>query len=670
MASPRDLPQVAGRGCADDARVRRSGPTVWNGPVRRHRTSSGSRDECSQGSDGRAAGHVMGMRSVDDLDFDDVTRGSFTPSPEAWEDEVLYLLMPDRFSDGREAGLSLPGVPAEELTPLYTVEDMGSAVTTEADAARWREAGRSWVGGTLAGIRSKLDYLADLGVTACWITPVLRQARTLPGETANYHGYAARDFLAVDERFGTAEELRDLVDEAHRHGLRVILDVVLNHAGNVFAYRDPAPVWTGQTHPVAGWYDGDRTLVPFTPEAAAAAWPDGAVFPAELHPPDSFSRRGRIVDWESYPQYVEGDFQTLKDIHHGSGTVEDFTPSPALQALTRAYCWWLAYADLDGFRVDTVKHMELGATRYFASVVHEFARTLGKSRFYLIGEIAGPRTQAISTMELTGLDAALGLVDVQRRLEATVKGWGSPTGYFDLFRNSAELGKDSPTWLRDTVVTGFDDHDNVRQDGVRSRFCADPEGPALVLAAFALTVTTLGIPCVYYGDEQCLDGSGGGPDADRYLREAMFGREFGAFRSRDRHVFDSGRPVYRELSRVLAVRSAERALRQGRQYLRQVSGDGVSFGYPTSFGGSRIRSIVAWSRILADREVLCAINNDPDTTRSAWVTVDAGLHSPGDVLRCLYCSAPEPQAPLPVADRNGRAVLVELPPGGVGIYAP
>ena len=150
---------------------------------------------------------------------------------------------------------------------------------------------------------------------------------------------------------------------------------------------------------------------------------------------------------------------------------------------------------------------------------------------------------------------------------------------------------------------------------------ADPEGPALVLAAFALTVTTLGIPCVYYGDEQCLDGSGGGPDADRYLREAMFGREFGAFRSRDRHVFDSGRPVYRELSRVLAVRSAERALRQGRQYLRQVSGDGVSFGYPTSFGGSRIRSIVAWSRILADREVLCAINNDPDTTRSAWVTV-------------------------------------------------
>ena len=121
--------------------------------------------------------------------------------------------------------------------------------------------------------------------------------------------------------------------------------------------------------------------MPFTPEAAAAAWPDGAVHPAELHAPESFTRRGRIVDWDRYPEYVEGDFEGLKDIAHGSGPLDDYRPSPALEALTRAYCWWLGHADLDGFRVDTVKHMEPGATRYFASVVHEFAQSIGKDRF-------------------------------------------------------------------------------------------------------------------------------------------------------------------------------------------------------------------------------------------------------------------------------------------------
>src|SRR5512133_1961373 len=163
--------------------------------------------------------------------------------------------------------------------------------------------------------------------------------------------------------------------------------------------RCSTPRWDGREYPVAGW----RTpagLVPFTPEAAAAAWPDGAVHPAELHPPESFTRRGRIVDWDRYPEYVEGDFEGLKDIAHGSGGLDDYRPSPALAALTRAYCWWLAFADLDGFRVDAVKHMDRGATRYFASVVHEFAQSIGKYRFLLVGEITGSREDAIATMEL------------------------------------------------------------------------------------------------------------------------------------------------------------------------------------------------------------------------------------------------------------------------------
>jgi glycosidase len=538
---------------------------------------------------------------------------------------------------------------------------------TDADAAVWRAAGTQWVGGTLAGLRSKLGYLARLGVTALWISPVLKQAAPPPGAASgNYHGYATQDFLAVEPRFGDAEDLRALVADAHAAGLRVILDVVLNHAGDVFAYDRTVfdARWDGREYPVDGWRTPDG-LAPFTPAAAAAAWPDGAVHPAELHPPESFTRRGRIVDWDRYPEYVEGDFEGLKDIAHGSGPLDDYRPSPALEALTRAYCWWLGHADLDGFRVDTVKHMEPGATRYFASVVHEFAQSIGKDRFLLVGEIAGPREEAIATMELTGLDAALGLAEVQSRLVGAGTGAEDPAGYFALFRNSELIGKDSHTWLRDTVVTNVDDHDLIRQGEAKSRLCATFEGRELALGVLALNVLSLGIPCLYYGTEQRLDGSGGPPVADRYVREAMFGGGFGAFRSRGRHVFDEAAPLYVATAALLALRRAEPALRRGRQYLREISADGAAFGLPTGFGGP-VRSVVGWSRILDHREVLCAINTDPVLERTAWVTVDAALHEPGESLALRYGSA---SASVAVEARNGCAVEITLPPAGVAVYA-
>ena len=609
---------------------------------------------------------VEPRRAVADLDFTGF--GAATPSPSAWADEVLYFLLVDRFSDGREDGVrDLGGAVVTGSTPPLRPGDEGNAVQMDADAAVWRAAGTQWVGGTLAGLRSKLGYLARLGVTALWISPVLTQAAPPPGAaSSNYHGYATQDFLAVDPRFGDADDLRGLVADAHAAGLRVILDVVLNHAGDVFAYDAGVfdARWDGREYSVDGWRTPDG-LVPFTPEAAAAAWPDGAVHPAELHAPESFTRRGRIVDWDRYPEYVEGDFEGLKDIAHGSGPLDDYRPSSALEALTRAYCWWLGHADLDGFRVDTVKHMEPGATRYFASVVHEFAQSIGKDRFLLVGEIAAPREEAIATMELTGLDAALGLAEVQSRLVGAATGAEDPAGYFALFRNSELIGKDSHTWLRDTVVTNVDDHDLIRQGPAKSRLCATFEGRELALGVLALNVLSLGIPCLYYGTEQRLDGSGGPPVADRYVREAMFGGGFGAFRSRGRHVFDEAAPLYVATAALLALRRAEPALRRGRQYLRGISADGATFGLPTGFGGP-VRSVVGWSRILDRREVLCAINTDPVLERTAWVTVDAGLHAAGDSLVLLYGSGSESVA---VEARNGCAVEITLPPAGVAVYA-
>ena len=300
------------------------------------------------------------------------------------------------------------------------------------------------------------------------------------------------------------------------------------------------------------------------------------------------------------------------------------------------------------------------------AAVHEFAQSIGKDRFFLVGEITGSREFAVDLMETTGLDAALGLGDAQGNLERLVRGKVEPQAYFDLFRNSELVGKGSHTWFRDRVVTSYDDHDQVRKGGDKSRFAAGEDGPALASAVLAVNVLTLGVPCVYYGSEQRFDGQGGN---DRYIREAMFGGAFGPFRSKDRHCFDETNHVFTELAALLTIRREEIALRRGRQYLRQISGDGVTFGFPRSFNG-RIRSLVAWSRILAGREIVCAVNTDAAAWQTAWVTIDNGLHAVSDQYAYRYRSDGSPGTTVGVAPRNGLAIQVTVPPAGVAVLVP
>lgn len=123
---------------------------------------------------------------------------------------------------------------------------------------------------------------------------------------------------------------------------------------------------------------------------------------------------------------------------------------------------------------------------------------------------------------------------------------------------------------------------------LKARFCADSLGPPLLFAALALNLTILGISCIYYGTEQSFDGAGsdGSPGyaVDQYIREAMFGGAFGPFRSKERHCFVESSAVYQHLAELSGIREKEMALRRGRQYLREISGDGMTFGYPQKLG--------------------------------------------------------------------------------------
>jgi glycosidase len=630
-------------------------------------------------------------KSLLELDFAALRRRTFTPSPAAWEDQVLYFLLLDRFSDGKEKGGYRDNADRPVTTgtaPMYRPDNAGRV-----DYDTWFRAGGGWQGGTLQGLRSKLGYLRRLGITALWVSPIFRQVAFEP----TYHGYGIQNFLDVDPHFGTRSEFRDFVAAAHEQGIYVILDIIAHHTGNVFSYNadrytthDPAsgrwyndPRWDGRPYAVAGF--NDRTgqpILPFNGPLNDDAWPDGGIWPREFQNAEMFLRKGHIVNWDYHPEYAEGDMFSLKTLDlwvRPDGQYRQ--PSSAAACLALVYCFWIAYADLDGFRIDAAKHMGLETLGGFCDVIREFTQSIGKERFLLVGEVSGGRQHAWEVVEKTGLDAALGIDDVPGKLERMVTGLAEPAEYFSVFRNWV-LDDDPPEhrWYRNQVVTLVDDHDQVRKGSEKSRFCGDARFRDLAFNVLAVQLTTMGIPCIYYGSEQGFDSGGRSNGSDLVLRENLFGGRFGSFCSQGRHFFDEDADLYRALSALMALRKKLLPLRRGRQTLHHISGDGLTFGLPHTLGG-RMRSLVAWSRLLMDEEVLVALNTDEQQPVTAYSTVAPTFRMEGDRFHLIFWYTPhvaalsgsKEGAPPPstlTVERKGRclAVRMTLPPAGFAIY--
>ncbi len=620
----------------------------------------------------------MTEKSLKEINFKELCSQQFFPSPAAWEDEVLYFLMLDRFSDNKEANYfdNQGEIVKVGQTPPFKQSDQGNAISNQNLAKKWSQAGTSFVGGNLKGLESKIGYLKRLGISAIWISPVFKQA----AYKETYHGYGIQNFLDIDPHFGKRSDLKTMVQAAHANGIRVILDIIINHSGDVFEYKADRyynekndtfdPRWDNSPYQVKGFRNkSGKPSISFGQVKDQETWPDGAVWPREFQKKGTFTCKGRINNWDNNPEYLEGDFFDLKDIQLGKGHIDNYSPSPALSYLCEVYKFWIAYADIDGFRIDTVKHMEKGATRYFVAVIHEFAQSIGKENFYLIGEITGGRQNAFNTLEETGLNAALGINDIPDKIEYLIKGQRNPREYFDLFRNSLLVKKDSHVWFKNKVVTTFDDHDQVRKGDYKARFAynesSQTDNKKLLLPVLAFTITTLGIPCIYYGTEQSFDGHG---NNDRYIREAMFGGEFGAFESRGKHCFNEENPIYQELAKILQIRKEHIALRRGRQYLRPISGNGYDFGLPHKIG-NHLHSIIPWSRIFNNKEILLAVNTNPNETLLAWVTIDNYLHPKGDALKCIYSKERQQIGhTVYTEEKNGKAVLLTIPAAGFVIY--
>jgi hypothetical protein len=220
----------------------------------------------------------------------------------------------------------------------------------------------------------------------------------------------------------------------------------LNHSGDVFAYKSGSMRWnkegdTGQVFDVDCFRGPQEdSCVTFETQAKDADL-NTAVWPIELQNPCAFTRKGAISNYDYYPEFFEGDFDIYKDIDIGPYNTENFSPTDALNTLCSICKYWMAYADIHGFRIDTVKHMGPGPTRYFVSVVHEYARSIGKNNLFCVGKVTGGRIKAFQTVQRTGLDATPGIGatpnigyvdDIQDHLEYLPKGFRDPS-IFGLF---------------------------------------------------------------------------------------------------------------------------------------------------------------------------------------------------------------------------------------------
>ena len=207
-----------------------------------------------------------------------------------------------------------------------------------------------------------LDYIKNLGCTAIWLSPIFKNRRE---KIDTYHGYGIQDFLEVDRRFGTKEDFQELVRQAHARNMYVILDIIINHTGDNWAYPGDYYYyyWGGAPSPFdfGFWREADP---------APGFQEDDAGWPVELQHPDCYKRRGQIRDWSHPDKVLNGDFLTLKELN--------ITRPDVLDTLIKVYKYWIAATDIDGFRVDTVKHVEDTATAIFCNAVREFAKRIGK----------------------------------------------------------------------------------------------------------------------------------------------------------------------------------------------------------------------------------------------------------------------------------------------------
>ncbi len=418
-------------------------------------------------------------------------------------DDVIYLIMPDRFANG----------------------DASNDDPAEARGLFDRAKPRFYHGGDLQGIINRLPYLKDLGVTALWLNPWydnndgLNFVETYEGQPmADYHGYGAIDYYGVEEHFGDLAKLRELVDAAHQHGIKIIQDQVANHTGPYHPWAEDAPTAT--------WYNGTKE------QHINETW-------------QTWVLKDRYATPEALRPILDGWFlDILPDLNQND--------AEARRYLIQNTLWWIGVTGLDAIRQDTLPYVPRAFWRdWMAAIKKQYPK------LNVIGETydSDPAQVAFfqgGVKQFDGIDSGIDTefdfplhyaIRAAFAREENIKNLPQVLSHDFLYPNAGIL------------VPFIGLHD-------MQRFMSEPgattEGLKL---AQTFLMTTRGIPLIYYGDEIAMAG-GNDPDNRRDFPGGFVGDGRDAFTHQGRTPAE--RDVFDHLRKVTKLRHELEPLRRGR----------------------------------------------------------------------------------------------------------
>ncbi|MFF4650629.1 pullulanase-type alpha-1,6-glucosidase [Streptomyces sp. NPDC001380] len=562
--------------------------------------------------------------------------------------EQFYFVLPDRFANGSAAN-DKGGITGGRLDHGYDPADKGF-----------------YHGGDLQGLIGRLDYIQKLGTTAIWMAPIFKN-RPVQGTgdnaSAGYHGYWITDFTQVDPHFGTNDQLKELIRKAHARGIKVFFDVITNHTADVvdyaektYTYRsrgayptldaDGAPVDetaiadANAAHGTSSWPKITKDSFPYTPVHGSAA-DAKAKTPSWLNDPTVYHNRGDSTF--AGESSTEGDFSGLDDLD---------TQNPrVVKGMERIYEHWVKEAGVDGFRIDTVKHVDMAFWQQWATALKEYATRQGNKKFFMFGEVYSADTAVTSPYVTKGrLQATLDF-PFQSAARTYVSQGGSARVLSQLYgqdyryTTAATDAYELPTFLGNHDMGRFG---SFLQGDDKGASAADLLKKDRL--ANELQFLTRGQPVVYYGDEQGFTGDGGDKDA----RQDMFASKVASYNddtvlgggqgSEDR--YGTSGPLFSAIAKLAQLRKENPALADGAQVERYAA-DGPG--------------VYAFSRIDAKQQVeyVVAVNN---AATEKTVTLDT--FSAGMGFAPLYPAASGATA----TSGADRKLTVTVPAGSAVVY--
>jgi len=495
------------------------------------------------------------------------------------EDEIIYFVLPDRFANGDPSN-DRGGLKGGPLQHGFDPTHKGF-----------------YHGGDLKGLTAKLDYIQGMGVTAIWFAPIFRNkpVQGKPGEeSAGYHGYWVTDFTSVDPHFGTNAEFKAFVDAAHARGMKVYMDIITNHTADVIDYAEGeatgyryrskgeypfsrrggpggAPInqgFAGDDNPdPANWAKLTDPTFAYTPQVAEAE--RDVKVPAWLNEVTLYHNRGNS-HWVGESS-VYGDFSGLDDLA---------TEHPRVVAgMIEIFGAWIDDYGIDGFRIDTAKHVNPEFWQQFVPAMLARAEAKGIDHFHIFGEIAYEEptaTLAAQVMATSGLPYALDM-GFAKAAQLVASGKAPPRLMAEFLQQDAIYPGGAATALG--LPTFLGNHDFGRfAMFVREMSGSDDEAELLarVSLGHAMMFTLRGVPTVYYGDEQGFISDGN----DQLAREDMFASRVAAYNDNNligsdattaQSNFDPTHPLYRLIAELAQARKRSPALRRGLSTVRAFS---------------------------------------------------------------------------------------------------